>query len=85
MARVYLSGHASAAAAAHANLDIIEREGIVTRGLAIEAEIPSALAPLLAHELVSEIRAGFGAVGAIQMDEIASGLAGALDDVAATR
>jgi len=126
------SGHASAAAAAHANLDIIEREGLVARGLELETEIPTALAPLAAHELVSEIRAGFGAVAAIQidpalladdpgltdrvtlkardhgvltrtltggglqisppliitraeLDEIASGLAGALDDVAAAR
>jgi putrescine aminotransferase len=126
------SGHASAAAAAHANLDVIEREGIVARGLALETEIPAALAPLADHELVSEIRAGFGAVAAIQidpdvlegdpgltdrvtlkarhhgvltrtlvggglqispplvisraeLDEIASGLASALDDVAAAR
>ncbi|MEI7759156.1 MAG: aminotransferase class III-fold pyridoxal phosphate-dependent enzyme [Thermoleophilia bacterium] len=126
------SGHASAAAAAHANLDIIEREGLVGRGLALEKEIPAALAPLLAHELVSEIRGGFGAVAAVQIDpalladdpgltdrvtlkardhgvltrtlvggglqispplvitreqleQVASGLAGALDDVAAAR
>ena len=52
------SGHASAAAAAHANLDIIEREGLVARGLELETEIPAALAPLLDHELVSEIRGG---------------------------
>ncbi len=62
------SGHASAAAAAHANLDIIEREGLVARGLALETEIPEALAPLLAHELVSEIRGGHGAVAAVQID-----------------
>ena len=126
------SGHASAAAAAHANLDIIEREGLVARGLALESEIPVALAPLADHELVGEIRAGFGAVAAIQiepalladdpgltdrvtlrarshgvltrtltggglqispplvitpaeLDEIAAGLRGALDDVAPTR
>ena len=126
------SGHATAAAAAHANLDIIESEGLVARGLALETEIPTALAPLLEHELVSEIRGGFGAVGAVQidpallatdpgltdrvtlkarehgvltrtlvggglqispplvitrdeLDEVASGLAGALDDVAASR
>jgi putrescine---pyruvate transaminase len=126
------SGHASAAAAAHANLDIIEREGLVARGLELETEIPAALAPLLAHELVTEIRGGFGAVTAVQidpalladdpgltdrvtfrarrhgvltrtlvggglqispplvitreeLDEVASGLAGALDDVAAAR
>ncbi len=47
------SGHASAAAAAHANLDIIEREGLVARGLELETEIPAALAPLLDHELVT--------------------------------
>ena len=62
------SGHASAAAAAHANLDIIEREGLVARGLALESEIPVALAPLADHELVGEIRAGFGAVAAIQIE-----------------
>ncbi len=124
------SGHATAAAAAHANLDIIERENLVARGHELETEIPAALAPLLDHELVSEIRAGFGAVAAVQidparladdpaltdrvtmrarhhgvltrtliggalqlspplvvdreeLDEIAAGLAGALDDVAA--
>jgi len=126
------SGHASAAAAAHVNLDIIEREGLLARGLALETEIPAALAPLLSHELVSEIRGGHGAVAAVQidpalladdpgltdrvtlkardhgvltrtlvggglqispplvitpseLDEVASGLAGALDDVAASR
>ena len=62
------SGHATAAAAAHVNLDIIEREGLLARGLALEKEIPRALAPLADHELVSEIRSGFGAVAAIQID-----------------
>ncbi len=102
------------------------------RGLALETEIPEALASLLEHELVSEIRGGFGAVAAIQIDpavladdpgltdrvtlkardhgvltrtlvggglqispplvitpddlaEIATGIAGALDDIAAAR
>ncbi len=62
------SGHASAAAAAHANLDIMEREAIVPRARALESEIEAALAPLLASELVTEIRAGFGAVAAVQID-----------------
>ena len=34
----------------------------------LETEIPAALAPLLGHELVSEIRAGFGAMAGIQID-----------------
>ena len=40
----------------------------MARGLALESEIPVALAPLADHELVGEIRAGFGAVAAIQID-----------------
>jgi adenosylmethionine-8-amino-7-oxononanoate aminotransferase len=62
------SGHATATAAAHANLDIIEREGLLARGAALEGEIAEALAPLASHELVSEIRAGTGAVGGVQID-----------------
>ncbi len=62
------SGHATAAGAAHVNLDIIEREGLLDRGLELETEIPAALAPLLDHELVTEIRSGFGAVAGIQVD-----------------
>jgi len=125
------SGHATAAAAAHANLDIMAGEGLLARGLELEREIAEALAPLTGHELVSELRAGLGAVAAVQidptllatdpgltdrvtlkardhgvltrtltggalqispplvitraqLDEVASGLRGALDDVAAT-
>ena len=62
------SGHASAAAAAHANLDIIEREGLVARGRELESEIAAALAMLAEHDLVTELRAGFGAVAAVQID-----------------
>ncbi len=62
------SGHSTSCAAAHANLDIIEREGLVARGLELETEIAEAIAPLAGHELLSEIRSGFGAVAAIQID-----------------
>ena len=62
------SGHATAAAAAHANLDIMERESIPARGLELEREIAEALAPLVQHDLVSELRAGLGAVAAVQID-----------------
>ena len=40
------SGHASATAAAHPNLDIIEREGLPARALELELELTEALAPL---------------------------------------
>jgi adenosylmethionine-8-amino-7-oxononanoate aminotransferase len=62
------SGHATATAAAHANLDIMEREGLLARGLALETEIADALRPLEAHDLVSEVRCGLGAVAGVQLD-----------------
>ena len=45
------SGHASAAAAAIANLDIIEREELVARVAELQLSLTAALAPLRAHEL----------------------------------
>ena len=41
--------------------------------LELETEIPQALAPLLDHELVTEIRGGHGAVAAVQIDPGAAG------------
>ncbi len=63
------SGHATATAAAHPNLDILEREGLLGRALELERELADALRPLADHELVSEVRAGLGAVAAVQVDE----------------
>jgi adenosylmethionine-8-amino-7-oxononanoate aminotransferase len=67
------SGHASVAAAALANLDIIDREGLAKRALQLEGELADALAPLAAHPLVEEVRAGTGVLAAVQirMDAIA--------------
>lgn len=62
------SGHASAAAAALANLDILEREDLVARGLELEGELAAALEPLAEHPLVSEVRAGTGVMAAVQID-----------------
>ena len=59
------SGHPTVCAAAMANLDIIEREGLLDRGRELEDEIASALRPLGDHPLVGEIRTGIGALGAI--------------------
>lgn len=63
------SGHAAVAAASHANLDILEREGLVARGLELEREIAEALEPLAAHPLVAEVRSGTGAMAAVQLTE----------------
>lgn len=60
------AGHATVAAAALANLDIMEREGLPQRALALESELADALAPLAEHPLVEEVRAGTGVVAAVQ-------------------
>jgi adenosylmethionine-8-amino-7-oxononanoate aminotransferase len=62
------SGHATAAAAAHPNLDIMERENLPGRALELEKELAEALAPLAEHPLVDEVRAGLGVVAAVQPD-----------------
>ena len=61
------SGHATVAAAANANLDIIEREGLVRSAAVLEAQLAAGLAPLANHPLVSEVRAGVGALAAVQL------------------
>ncbi len=62
------SGHSTATAAAHANLDILEREGLAARARELERELTEALSPLVEHELVSELRSGLGALAAVQID-----------------
>jgi putrescine---pyruvate transaminase len=59
------SGHPTVCAAALANMDIMEREGLLERGDELEGEIAGALRSLADHPLVGEIRAGIGALGAI--------------------
>ena len=61
------SGHATACAAALANLEIIEREGLVDRVAALERELPRLLGPLAEVEGISEVRMA-GLLAAIQLD-----------------
>jgi putrescine---pyruvate transaminase len=62
------AGHPTVAAAALANLDILEREGLVTRALELEGVLASALGELTGHELAGEARAGIGLLGALAFD-----------------
>jgi adenosylmethionine-8-amino-7-oxononanoate aminotransferase len=62
------SGHAAVCAAALANLDILEREGLVPRGRELEDELLSTLAPLADHELIGEVRGGTGMLVGIAFD-----------------
>ena len=59
------AGHPTVCAAALANIDIIERDGLLDRGRELEDEIAAALGGLASHPLVGEVRAGIGALGAV--------------------
>jgi adenosylmethionine-8-amino-7-oxononanoate aminotransferase len=59
------SAHPTCCAAASANLDVLEREGLLARGRELEDVIAGALAPLAGHDLVGDVRAGTGALGAV--------------------
>jgi adenosylmethionine-8-amino-7-oxononanoate aminotransferase len=63
------SGHAASCAVALANLAIVEREHLADEATRLETSIASALAPLGEHERVAEVRAGVGALGAVQLAE----------------
>lgn len=68
------SGHAAVAAAALANLDIMNREGLCERALKLEGDLLAALEPLAEHDLVDEVRGGTGVLAAVQLsaDRIAA-------------
>ncbi|MDG3011440.1 aspartate aminotransferase family protein [Rhodococcus sp. D2-41] len=60
-------GHAGAAAAAMANLDIVERENLLGEAARLESSLHRHLAPLAEHPRVAEVRSGLGAVAAVQL------------------
>ncbi len=62
------SGHATAAVAALANLDVIEGDGLLDRALAVGARLSAGLRSLHADGLVTEVR-GEGAVWAVELNE----------------
>ena len=67
-------GHAGAAAAALANLDIMEREKLLDESKRLEKTLHRELAPLAEHPRVAEIRSGLGAVAAVQLADPAEAL-----------
>jgi putrescine aminotransferase len=60
------AGHATACAAALANLDILEREGLVARVRELESPLFDALSPLERSDHVVEVRGGVGLLAGIQ-------------------
>lgn len=67
-------GHAAAAAAAMANLDIIERESLLTASARLETTLHDTLAPIADHPAVAEVRSGTGAVAAVQLTDASAAL-----------
>ncbi|NKR43688.1 aspartate aminotransferase family protein [Prescottella equi] len=67
-------GHAGAAAAAMANLDIVERENLLAESKRLESSLHEHLAPLAEHPRVAEVRSGLGAVAAVQLADPAEAL-----------
>ncbi len=61
------AGHATCCAAAMANLDVLESEGLLPRGRELEGDLLAALAPLADHPLVGEVRAGTGLMAAVAL------------------
>jgi putrescine aminotransferase len=62
------SGHPTACAAALANLDILENEGLLKRAEALEAPLHAAVRAVADHPLVVEARGGTGVLAAIELD-----------------
>ena len=61
------SGHTTACAVALANLDLIEREGLVGQVRRLESVLADALQPLAEHETVAGVRAGLGLLAAVEL------------------
>ena len=62
------SGHPTVAAAALANLDILEAEQLNKRALELEQPLYDALRSVGTHPAVSEVRGGVGLLGAVELD-----------------
>ena len=62
-------GHPTACAVGLANLDILEREGLIGRVAELEPVLAEKVRPLAAHSLVGQVRAGTGLLAAVEIAE----------------
>jgi putrescine aminotransferase len=62
------SGHATCCAAALANLDLLDRDGLVHRARELERPFHARLAELEEHPLVGEVRGGVGLMAAVALE-----------------
>jgi putrescine---pyruvate transaminase len=61
------AGHPTCCAAALANLDLLESEGLVGRGSELESTLWEAVAPLAEHPACGEVRGGVGLAAAVDL------------------
>jgi putrescine---pyruvate transaminase len=61
------AGHAACCAAALANIELLERDGLLARGRDNERALLDALAPLTDHDEVAEVRGGVGTLAAVEL------------------
>jgi putrescine aminotransferase len=61
------AGHPTCCAAALANLDVLEREGLIGRAKELEGELADVLRPLQDRDQVAEVRAGLGLLAAVEL------------------
>jgi putrescine---pyruvate transaminase len=62
------AGHPTCCAAALANMEILEKEGLLARGRELEGELLDVLAPLADNAAVAEVRGGLGLLAAVELD-----------------
>jgi putrescine---pyruvate transaminase len=60
------AGHPACCAAALTNIDVLEREGLISRGRELEGDLDDVLRPLEDHPQVAEVRAGLGLIAGIE-------------------
>ena len=61
------SAHATCCAAALANIALLERDGLLSKGAENEQPLLAALQPLADHEAVAEVRGGVGTLAAVEL------------------
>jgi putrescine---pyruvate transaminase len=61
------AGHATCCAAAIANIELLERDGLLERGEQNEQALLDALSPLVDSEAVAEVRGGVGTLAAVEL------------------
>jgi putrescine aminotransferase len=61
------AAHATCCAAGLANLALLERDGLIERGRALEEPLLAALAPFAEHPAVAEVRGGVGLLAAVEL------------------